>query len=144
MVNPASSTENALATVKHTTQIRVRYAETDAMQVAHHANYPVWFEVGRGEMMHELGLPYTEVEAQGFYLMLVNLEVKYRAAARYDDLLTLETRVGEIKSRSMSFEYSLFRGETLVATGTTWHVSTNKDYHPCTLPQDVVAKLRGE
>lgn len=130
--------------LSHTSEIRVRYAETDAMQVAHHANYPIWFEVGRGDMMHELGLPYTEVEEQGFYLMLVNLEVKYRSAARYDDLLTLETRVGEIKTRSMSFEYTLYKGETVVATGTTWHVATDKNYRPRTLPENVVAKLRGE
>ncbi len=130
--------------VSHTSYIRVRYAETDAMQVAHHATYPIWFEVGRGELMHELGLPYTEIEAQGFYLMLVNLEVKYRSSARYDDLLRLETRVGELKTRSMSFEYTLHSGDTLVATGTTWHVATDKQYRPRTLPEEVIARLRSE
>lgn len=128
----------------HFSEVRVRYAETDAMQVAHHANYAVWFEVGRGEMMHALGLPYRAIEEQGFYLMLTGLEVRYRAAARYDDLLTLETCVGEIRSRTLRFDYRLSRGETLIATGSTTHIFTDKAYRPRQIPDAALALLRGE
>jgi len=123
--------------------LRVRYAETDAMGVAHHANYPVWFEVGRSDLMRELGLPYSEVEERGYYLMLSGLNVEYRRAARYDDSLTLLTRVGAVRSRSLTFSYAVLRGEELLATGETRHIATDKSYRPARLPDDVVALLAG-
>lgn len=122
-------------------EVRVRYAETDAMGVAHHANYPVWFEVGRGELMHALGLPYAAIEARGFFLMLTDLEVKYRRAARYDDLLTLVTQVAEIRSRTLRFEYTLLREEEVIATGVTRHIITDQQHRPARMPQDVMALL---
>ncbi|MEW6421184.1 MAG: thioesterase family protein [Deinococcota bacterium] len=123
--------------------LRVRYAETDAMGVAHHANYPVWFEVGRTDLMHRLGLPYAEVEARGYYLMLSGLHVEYRRAARYDDHLTLITRVGSVRSRTLTFSYELWRGEELLATGETRHIATDKTYRPARLPEDVLTLLTG-
>ena len=123
------------------TPIRVRYAETDAMGVVHHANYPVWFEVGRSDLMRDLGLPYAEVEARGYYLMLSGLNVEYRRAARYDEDLTLVTRVGAVRSRTMTFTYALWHGEALVATGETRHIATDKTYRPARLPDDVTAML---
>jgi acyl-CoA thioester hydrolase len=128
--------------------IQVRYAETDAMGVAHHANYPVWFEVGRTDLMRALRLPYREVEARGLYLMLSGLSVHYRRAARYDDQLTLETQVGEVRSRRLTFDYRLTRaapdGEPeLLATGTTEHVGTDHQYRVVRLPDDVLALLSG-
>lgn len=124
-------------------ELRVRYAETDAMGVAHHANYPVWFEVGRSDLMRELGLPYSEVEARGYFLMLSGLNVDYRRAARYDDSLTLLTRVGALRSRTVTFRYALLRGEELLATGETRHIATDRQYRPARLPGDVVALLGG-
>ncbi|BDP40948.1 4-hydroxybenzoyl-CoA thioesterase [Deinococcus aetherius] len=132
------------ATVPETrSALRVRYAETDAMGVAHHATYPVWFEVGRTDLMHALGLPYTEVEARGYFLMLSGLNVEYRRAARYDDLLTLVTRVGNVRSRTLTFSYEVRRGDELLATGETRHIATDKTYRPARLPDDVVARLSG-
>ncbi|ADV66687.1 acyl-CoA thioesterase [Deinococcus maricopensis] len=133
---------------EHTTTLHVRYAETDAMGVAHHANYPVWFEVGRTDLMRALGLPYTEVEARGFYLMLSDLGVQYRRAARYDDALTLRTRVEEVRSRRLIFAYDLTRTEadgsvTLIAAGRTVHTPTDKQYRVASIPEDVLALLRG-
>lgn len=122
-------------------EIRVRYAETDAMGVAHHATYPVWFEVGRTDLMHALGLPYTEVEARGYFLMLSGLNVEYRRAARYDDLLTVVTRVGGVRSRTLTFTYEVRRGEEVLATGETRHIATDKTYRPARLPEDVVERL---
>jgi acyl-CoA thioester hydrolase len=127
-----------------TTELRVRYAETDAMAVAHHANYPIWFEVGRSDLMRSLGLPYSDVEAQGFYFMLSKLQVEYRAAARYDEVLTLSTRIGAVQSRAVTFEYVLRRGETLIASGSTHHITTDKNYRIARIPDEVMRLLRGE
>lgn len=130
------------------TEFRVRYAETDAMAVAHHASYPVWFEMGRSDLMRALGLPYTEIEARGYYLMLSGLNVQYRRAARYDDRLRLSTRVSELRSRTLKFSYELRRvpedgGEPeLLATGETQHIATDKQYRPARMPDDVLDRLR--
>ena len=126
------------------TEFRVRYAETDAMAVAHHATYPVWFEMGRTDLMHAVGLPYTDIEARGYYLMLSDLQVRYRRAARYDDLLVLTTRVSEVRSRTLRFSYELRRAEgtgpaELLATGETHHIATDHAYRPARLPDDVLA-----
>ena len=128
------------------TEFRVRYAETDAMAVAHHATYPVWFEMGRSDLMHALGLPYRDLEARGFYLMLTGLNVQYRRAARYDDLLTLTTTVAEVRSRTARFAYQLHRAKAggqpeLLATGETAHIATDRDYRPVRLPDDLLALL---
>lgn len=134
------------ASLETRSELRVRYAETDAMGVAHHANYPVWFEVGRTDLMQALGLPYAEVESRGYYLMLSGLNVEYRRAARYDELLTLVTRAGSVRSRTLSFVYELWRGGVggegeLLATGETRHIATDKTYRPARLPDDVLAAL---
>lgn len=125
------------------TSIRVRYAETDMMGVVHHATYPVWFEVGRTDLMRALGLPYTEIEARGYYLMLSGLNVEYRRAARYDNDLTVTTRISALRSRTVTFTYEVRRGEELVATGETRHIATDKAYRPARMPDDVIAALGG-
>lgn len=124
--------------VQHASTLTVRYAETDMMGVVHHATYPVWFEVGRTELMERLSLPYTEVEARGYYLMLSGLNVEYRRAARYGDTLTLTTRLAQLRSRTMTFQYELHRGTELLATGETRHIATDRQYRPARLPQDVL------
>lgn len=133
------------------TELKVRYAETDAMGVAHHAVYPVWFEVGRSDLMHALGLPYRGVEARGYYLMLSDLQVRYRRAARYDDTLILTTSVTEVRSRTATFIYELHRRDgaaqelepqlELLATGKTHHIATDKNYRPARFPDDVLHLL---
>ncbi|PNY82842.1 acyl-CoA thioesterase [Deinococcus koreensis] len=119
----------------------MRYAETDMMGVVHHANYPVWFEVGRTELMHALGLPYREIEARGYFLMLSGLNVEYRRAARYDDELTVTTALTALRSRTLTFGYRVVRGDELLATGETRHIATDRSYRPARLPDDVLALL---
>nr|WP_279326990.1 thioesterase family protein [Deinococcus koreensis] len=128
-------------TRSHQTRIHVRYAETDMMGVVHHANYPVWFEVGRTELMHALGLPYREIEARGYFLMLSGLNVEYRRAARYDDELTVTTALTALRSRTLTFGYRVVRGDELLATGETRHIATDRSYRPARLPDDVLALL---
>lgn len=124
------------------TPIRARYAETDQMGVVHHAVYPVWFEVGRGDLMRDLGLAYRDIEAAGRYLMLAELRVRYRAPARYDDELVLHTRLTRLRSRQLVFAYRLQGpgGHELV-TGETVHVPTDHAHRVSALDPGLLSRL---
>ena len=99
--------------------IRVRYAETDQMGLLHHANYLVYFEQGRTELLRSQGVTYRDIEAQGFYLVLTKLQVRYRSPAFYDDLLTLRTTVVRTTLVKIEHQYELRRDGVLLAEGET-------------------------
>lgn len=105
----------------HEHRLRVRYAETDQMGVAHHASYLVYVEEARTRMMAARGCSYAELERQGIGLPVRRLEMRYRASARYDEELLVRTRVESLKPASVRFAYELERASdsTLVATGWT-------------------------
>lgn len=114
----------------HETEVRVRYAETDGQGIVHNANYLIWFEVGRSELCRSKGFSYKEMEDEGDAFMVVaESYCRYKSPAFYEDLLTLRTRVGEIRSRSMRFFYEVYRDsdDTMVAEGETLHVVTDRD-----------------
>jgi acyl-CoA thioester hydrolase len=100
-------------------QIRVRYAETDQMGLLHHANYLVYFEQGRTELLRMQGFTYRDIEAQGFYLVLTKLQVRYRSPAFYDDLLTLRTTVVRTTLVKIEHKYELLRDGALLAEAET-------------------------
>jgi acyl-CoA thioester hydrolase len=97
--------------------IRVRYAETDRMGLLHHANYLVYFEMGRIELLRSQGLAYRELEDQGFLLVLTKMQVRYRKPARYDDLLTLRTSVVRTGAVKIEHRYELYCDGQLIAEG---------------------------
>jgi acyl-CoA thioester hydrolase len=97
--------------------IRVRYAETDRMGLLHHANYLVYFEQGRTELLREQGLAYKDLEDQGFFLVLTKVSVRYKSPARYDDLLTLRTSLVRMTAVRIEHRYELFRSGALLAEG---------------------------
>src|SRR3712207_5021838 len=97
--------------------IRVRYAETDRMGLLHHANYLVYFEQGRTELLRQRGRTYKDVEDEGFYLVLAKVEVRYRQPAHYDDLLTLRTTVTRATPVRIEHRYEVLRGGELLAEG---------------------------
>jgi len=99
--------------------IRVRYAETDRMGLLHHANYLVYFEQGRTELLRSQGLSYRDMEDQGFLLVLTKVQVRYRSPARYDDLLTLRTTVLRTTLVKIEHRYDLLRDGVLLAEGET-------------------------
>src|ERR1051325_2372417 len=105
-------------------RVRVRYKETDAMGIAHHSNYIVWFEIGRTDLCRAAGLPYTEIEARGYILVVTEVTCRFRIPYRYDDEVGIRTTVGEAARRKMKFEYELrdATGERVHATGHSWHV----------------------
>jgi len=117
---------------ENTTEVRVRYAETDAMGVAYHANYLVWFEVGRTALLEELGYPYAQLEADGIILPVAECHVRYRVPARYDDILLVRSRCTELRGVSMVLSYRIENKEsgTLLAEGWTKHAIVDRNMKP--------------
>ena len=125
------------------TEVRVRYAETDQMGIVHHANYLIWFEVGRSDLCWQKGFSYQEMEEGDSLLVVADARVRYKSPAFYDDLLTIRTQVAEIRSRSIRFTYEVYRGSdnTLLADGETLHLVTDRSRKVKSLPQVFKDKL---
>jgi acyl-CoA thioester hydrolase len=126
------------------TRLRVRFAETDQMGVAHHGAYPAWLEVGRVEWLRERGYAYRDLEAQGVSLAVAALHVEYRGAARFDDRLRITTWLTAAGSRGCTFAYRLEQdgGGPLVARAWTRHVATDRRGRAVRLPGAWTAFLR--
>ena len=120
-----------------TTEIRVRYTECDPMGVAHHTAYPVWFEIGRTELLRQRGLAYRDLEQQGFLIAVVKLSVQYKQPARYDDLLLLQTSVTDVRRATIEHAYELRRDGRLLTTAITTVVCLDRDGRPQPLPDSV-------
>jgi len=122
----------------HDAKVRVRYAETDQMGVVYHANYFVWFEVGRVELMRALGVEYKKMEKEDdCHIVVADVHCRYHHPARYDDLLRVRTRIAESRNRIVKFSYELFRDSdgTLLANGHTTHIICGSNGKPKLLPQ---------
>lgn len=119
-VNPDAA-RSAAGVVPHIGRmsIRVRYVECDPMGLAHHAMYPVWFEMGRTELLREAGIDYRDLEAEDVFLAVVSLEVRYKQPARYDDVLTLETTLASCGKVKVEHAYRLMRDEQVLTTART-------------------------
>ena len=119
---------------------RVRYKETDQMAIAHHANYVVWFEIGRTDLCREAGFPYREIEERGLILVVTEIVCRYRAPYRYDDEVVIRTSIAEAASRMMRFKYELRdrTGERLHATGTSSHVWVDRETRRPVIAAEVV------
>jgi acyl-CoA thioester hydrolase len=100
-------------------QIRVRYAETDRMGLLHHANYLVYFEQARTELLRQYGASYKDLEDQGYYLVIAKVEIKYKSPAYYDDVLTIRTTVVRTTPVRIEHRYEVFREGVLICEGTT-------------------------
>lgn len=111
------------------TSVRVRYKETDQMGVVHHTNYIVWFEVGRTDLLRQLGLTYRDLESRGILLPVVDLSCRYAEAARYDDEIRILTRIADLNPGKIVFSYEILRKEdhTRLARGTTTHLWVNRE-----------------
>jgi acyl-CoA thioester hydrolase len=109
--------------VSHRTEIRVRYADTDQMQVVYYGKYMEYFEVGRAALIRSLGLPYSELEKRGVLLPVIEAFAKYRRPALYDDLIIIEAAVAEIPKSALKIDYKVFRNgeKEPLAEGHTLH-----------------------
>ena len=133
-----------------TTEVRVRYAETDQMGIVYYANYLVWFEIGRVELLRSLGLDYSQLETDHQCILpVIEARCRYRAPARYDDQNLIETRPAMLRGPVIKFAYRIFRetaGEgkerELLAEGETMHVVCDAQLNKKPLPQKYADALR--
>ncbi len=119
--------------------LRVRYADTDKMQFVYNGKYLEYFEVGRTELLRSVGLPYSEIEKTGYQLPLIEAGVKYKNAARYDDLLEIEAALHVLYSPKVRIDYVIRRVETqeLIAEGFTEHIFININTKKATRPPQI-------
>ena len=119
--------------------LRVRYAETDKMGVVYYANYLVWFEVARADLLRSLGWTYREMELEGVSLPVIEAHCDYRKPARYDDEIEVRTQGHVLSPVRMEFQYEVIRkqDEVVTATGRTVHAALNPSGKPCRIPQRV-------
>jgi acyl-CoA thioester hydrolase len=120
-------------------RIRVRYAETDKMGVVYYANYFVWFEVGRTDLLRESGWNYREMEIDGFALPVIEAHCAYRESAKYDDEIEVRTSGAMLSPVRVQFTYEVVRlaDAATLATGTTVHATLDRNGRPCRLPPRV-------
>jgi acyl-CoA thioester hydrolase len=119
--------------------IRVRYAETDQMRIAHHSSYLVWFEAGRTELIRACGRSYAQLEEDGWLLVVIEACCRYRRPARYDDVLRLRTRLRQLGRARVSFGYDLARADdgAAVADGWTVHAAVDRTGHVRRIPDSL-------
>ncbi|MGC5324278.1 acyl-CoA thioesterase [Brevibacillus sp. SYSU BS000544] len=120
------------------TQFRVRYAETDQMGVVYHTNYLNWFEIGRTELIRQLGFSYRSLEEQGVLLPVTDASISFKSPARYDDLVEVRVTISELTPLRLHFKYEIYRAEdeTLLVFGQTHHVFTNAALRPIRLQKN--------
>jgi acyl-CoA thioester hydrolase len=128
---------------EHEIRVRVRYADTDTMQVVYYANYFVWFETGRVELLRSRGLVYRDLEKMGSYIPVVEAAASYKAPARFDDELIVKTRIARMGNSSMRFENEVYKlpGMELLCTGHTVHVLVGADGKSREIPAEIRSKL---
>ena len=126
-------------------ELRVRFAETDQMGVAHHATYAVWLEAARVEWLRDLGLSYRDLDAQGVSLAVTGLDVRYRRAVRFDDRLRIDVALEEARSRRLRFGYRIVHIEdgAVAAEATTVHVPTDPAGAAMRLPSPWLEAISG-
>lgn len=124
-------------------ELRVRYAETDQMKVAHHANYFVWFELARSEFCRAYGVDYARMEADGLFMPIVECRCRYKQPARYDDLLTIACTIAERSRRTLRISYTVHRGDTLLAEAETYQMLVDDRGRPRAFPDEIAVRFDG-
>jgi acyl-CoA thioester hydrolase len=126
-------------------RVRVRYAETDQMGVVYHSNYFIWFEVGRVELLRQLGFSYREMEREdGCYIAVVDARCRYKAPARYDDEIVIRTHLKNVRESVVHFVYEAVRVSdgVLLAEGETTHIVTDADMNRKMIPEKYMSAFR--
>lgn len=132
-----------MGTVSEAT-VRVRYADTDQMGVVYHSNYIVWFEVGRVELLRTIGYSYREMESDGYHLPVVEVKCRYKQPAKYDDLVTIRTRMVNLRGFLIRFGYEVVRADdgAVLAEGETTHFVVGPDLERTQLPEKYMAPFK--
>jgi len=123
---------------------RVRYSEVDRMGVAHNKNYFEWFEIGRTEYCRQKNIPYKTIEDQGYYLVVVEAFCRYKKPLRYDQKFLVRVSLEKATAKKFVFAYELLtKGEKkLIASGYTVHIVTNSEAKVCSLPPEIIKKIK--
>lgn len=140
-----SATVNKTQPIANETRIRARYAETDQMGVVYHANHFIWFEVGRVELLRQLGFSYKDMEREDdCFIAVVDAHCRYKAAVHYDDEVVVRTYLKHVRPKVIHFGYELRRADTreLLAEGETMHVVANSEMKPRALPEKYLTVFR--
>jgi acyl-CoA thioester hydrolase len=124
--------------IQSRTQVTVRYAETDMMGVVYHGSYLPWLEIGRTTLLKEMGLPYRQLETDGYFLPVLEVSVKYQRPALYDDTVTVVTTLRERPLLRIRLEYEIRRGDELLATAETVHAFIDKSGRPVRPPPKAI------
>ena len=127
------------------TRLRVRYAETDQMGVVYHSNHLIWFEIGRVELMRQLGFTYRDMERDdGCFIAVAEARCRYRAPIYYDDEVIVRTKLKSVRESVVHFSYELVRGENgeLLAEGETTHIVTDSSMKIAVLPEKYLKVFR--
>ncbi|KAA3616180.1 MAG: acyl-CoA thioesterase [Calditrichaeota bacterium] len=123
--------------VEHKTQVRVRFAETDQMGVVYHSNYFIWFEIGRTSLLRDAGLPYKKLEENGILLPVITANCNFFKSARYDDMLTIHTKINEKPRARIHLEYTITNEkQEKLAEGFTIHSFIRRDGRPVRPPRE--------
>jgi len=126
------------------TKVRVRYVETDKMGVVYHANFIVWFEVGRVELLRQLGFRYRDLEREyDCHIAVVDVRCRYKSPAFYDDELTIRTHLRNIRGALLHFGYEVLRADEILAEGETTHIVVNSKFEKTSLPPHYLARFEG-
>lgn len=112
------------------TSFKVRYKETDKMGIVYHSNYFVWFDIGRTEFLRELGYDYRRMEEENILLPVIDVGCKYIKPARYDDEVTVKTKIEKLKGTKLEFKYEVFINKEKISEGYTIHGFVDKDLKP--------------
>ena len=126
-------------------RLRVRYAETDQMGVVYHSNYIIWFEVGRVELLRQLGFTYKEMERQDeCHSAVVDVKCRYKSPAVYDDEILIRTHLKNVRDSLIHFGYEILRAsdQTLLAEGESTHIVVGSDFQRKTLPEKYLAPFK--
>jgi acyl-CoA thioester hydrolase len=127
---------------RFSTDVMVRFAETDAQGVAHNSNYLVWFEVARVAYLAEYAGGYSAIREQGFESFVLESHVRYLQPARFDDRLRVHTRVGEVRGARFRFDYEITRNGEVIADGWTSHACVDaKTLQPTRIPQGLAEAI---
>jgi acyl-CoA thioester hydrolase len=128
---------------RNSTELRVRYGETDQMGYCYYGNYAMYFEVGRVEALRSLGMSYRQLEENGVMLPVSHFEVNYKSPAKYDDLLTITTQIVELKGPRLIFHYEISKDNQTIATASTTLVFVSKEtMRPIAPPDNFVQLIR--
>lgn len=129
-------------TTENTIQIRVRYSETDAMQLLHHSNYLSYFEIGRTELFRAQGGSYRKMEELGLFFVVARIDVRFKRPARYDDVLTLTTSIKRQTPAKLEHHYILKRDEVVLTEADSVIACVNKDGEVQRIPDDLIELTR--